>query len=380
MTQNSNFAPAVEIAGAGPAGLAAAIGLAAAGRRAVVHERAGNVAHRFHGDIQGLENWTTDVDVLEELETLGIAPTFEHTPFRETVLFEGDGREHVYRSERPFYYGVRRGAGPGTLDEALKRQAQDLGVDLRFRDPVTRLPDGGIVAHGPRGTDVIAVGYLFDTDAANGAYVAFSRALAPRGYAYLLVANGHGTLASCMFSEFRRERDLLERTVAFFQRHVGVTLRNERRFGGVGNFRPFRPKRRGRMLFVGEAAGFQDPLWGFGLRYAMVSGHLAASAFLTGEPDRYERLVDRRLGALFRTGLVNRYVLNRWESGAYRTLIRRLDRAPDPRRSLARQYEESFATRLLYPLAARAAWWPRDPGPCADQRCDLIWCRGAHGD
>lgn len=378
MTDDSNSAPAVDIAGAGPAGLAAAIALAAAGRRAVVHERASDVAHRFHGDIQGLENWTSDVDVIEELATIGVAPTFEYTPFRETVLFEADGREHVYRSERPFYYGIRRGARAGTLDDALKRQALDRGVELRFRDPVDRLPDGGIVAFGPRGADVIAVGYVFETDASNGAYVVFSPALAPLGYAYLLVANGHGTVASCMFSEFEREREFLERTVDFFRRHVGVAMQNERRFGGTGNFRPFRPMQRGRMLFVGEAAGFQDPLWGFGLRYAMVSGQLAAAALMADEPERYEALVRRRFGTLFRAGLVNRYVFNQWGRRAYRALIRRLDRAPDPRRSLTRQYEEPFAKRLLYPLAARAGRWPRDPAPCADAHCDRIWCRGEH--
>ena len=43
---------AVEIAGAGPAGLAAAITLAQAGRRVVVHEMQKEVGRRFGGDFQ----------------------------------------------------------------------------------------------------------------------------------------------------------------------------------------------------------------------------------------------------------------------------------------------------------------------------------------
>jgi len=49
----------IEIAGAGPAGLTAAITLAQAGRKVVVHEAYKEVGHRFSRDFQGLENWTT---------------------------------------------------------------------------------------------------------------------------------------------------------------------------------------------------------------------------------------------------------------------------------------------------------------------------------
>jgi flavin-dependent dehydrogenase len=46
----------IQIAGAGPAGLAAAIMLARAGRDVVVHEARREVGFRFGRDLQGLEN------------------------------------------------------------------------------------------------------------------------------------------------------------------------------------------------------------------------------------------------------------------------------------------------------------------------------------
>jgi len=64
----------LEVVGAGPAGLAAAITAARAELSVVVHESAPSVGSRFHGDFQGLENWTREVDVLEELTALGIEP------------------------------------------------------------------------------------------------------------------------------------------------------------------------------------------------------------------------------------------------------------------------------------------------------------------
>ncbi|HFD80676.1 MAG TPA: NAD(P)/FAD-dependent oxidoreductase, partial [Gammaproteobacteria bacterium] len=56
----------VKISGAGPAGLAAALAVLGAGGRARVYERRSEVGGRFHGDFQGLENWTLEQDVLEE--------------------------------------------------------------------------------------------------------------------------------------------------------------------------------------------------------------------------------------------------------------------------------------------------------------------------
>lgn len=53
--------------GAGPAGLACAIALARRGRRVVVREWHDTVGHRFHGDFQGIENWTGTEDAFEEL-------------------------------------------------------------------------------------------------------------------------------------------------------------------------------------------------------------------------------------------------------------------------------------------------------------------------
>ncbi len=51
----------------GPAGLTAAITLAHAGRRVVVHEAQQEVGHRFGADLQGLENASTKDDGLDVL-------------------------------------------------------------------------------------------------------------------------------------------------------------------------------------------------------------------------------------------------------------------------------------------------------------------------
>lgn len=347
-------APAIPIAGAGPAGLSAALTIARAGGRAEVFERRARPGARFHGDFQGLENWSTERDVLDELASLGIAPTFDATPFYECTLFDPDGRPHVCRGSRPLWYLVRRGPQAGTVDDALARQAAAAGVRVHYGEGRRTLPDGGIAAHGPRRAKAIAVGYVFTTNAADGAYAVVSNALAPFGYAYLLVCGGRGTIASCMFAGFRNERRYLERTVDFFDRAVGVRMREPRRFGGVGSMDARPTLRRGRVLFAGEAAGLQDCLFGFGIRMALLSGHYAGAAYASGDLDAYAPACRARLTPLVRAAAVNRLLYLAGGARGYRRLIARVARAPDARDWLRRYYGGTWWKRPLFPAARLA--------------------------
>ncbi len=65
----------VSIVGGGLSGLAAALAVVRDGGHARVYERRGESGARFHGDFQGLENWSTEGDVLEEIASFGIEPT-----------------------------------------------------------------------------------------------------------------------------------------------------------------------------------------------------------------------------------------------------------------------------------------------------------------
>lgn len=348
----------VSISGAGPAGLAAAMTLARAGVPAVVRELRHDVGARFHGDFQGIENWTTPGDVLEELAELGIDTRVDLAPCREGVFYDPAGRESVLRSENPFFYLVRRGPGPGTLDSGLKSAALECGVELRFgergEEPGQR---AAIRAHGPRGCDAVAVGYVFDTPMPDGVFGALSDRLAPKGYSYLLVNRGRGTIAACLFDDFPEEKRYLERTLDFFDRKVGLRMENPRRFGGTGQISLTRSACRGGVLLAGEAAGFQDALWAFGIRYALLSGYLAAKALLSGAD--YDRLWKRRFGGLQRASVVNRYFFSRMGHPGYRWLMRALRRAPDPRDWLRGFYAPSCWKSLWAPVAARLDGWTR---------------------
>jgi len=342
------------------------------GQHALVYEKHEDVGTRFHGDFQGLENWTTRGDVLEELATLGVHANFERTPIHKVVIFDPAGKARTVRSEQPLFYLVRRGAHAGTLDYALKEQALAAGVEIRFSSPAAHLPNGGVVSEGPRRADAIVVGYLFDTDMADGIYLAVSEQLAPKGYAYLLINQGRGTLAACVFEDFHRERRYVDRSISFFQKHVGLHMHNPRRFGGTGNFSLPRSVRKGNILYAGEAAGSQDPLFGFGIRWALLSGAAAGKALATGNPEQYDQVFKQRMRPHQQTAASNRWFYEHLGNRGYSFVLRQFPNGTDVRDRLRRSYAPSWWKRGWYHLAASRRV---EPLLILHANCDCTWCR-----
>ncbi len=374
MTDNRIF----NISGAGPAGLAAATFIQQHGGQARVYERRKDVGGRFHGDFQGLENWTSRVDVLHELQSLGIAINFDARPFHRVTCFDPDGVAHHFQAEQPLFYLVRRGAEDGTLDSGLKQQALAAGVDIRFNTSIQSMPHGGIITHGPQRADVIAAGYLFETDMPDGAWAAVSDELAPEGYAYVLVDQGRGTLATCMYADFHRQREYVARCVKFFEQHIQLDMQQLRRFGGAGNAVIHRRVHKGNILYAGEAAGFQDALFGFGIRWAVLSGALAAEALLHAAPKQYESALNSRIRKHMRVSEVNRWIYRRLGNRGYRSILKR-HHQQDARLWLQRGYRSRWWTPLAHALLAK----PKSkPFLQLRKGCDCVWCKcqqQAHG-
>ncbi len=340
----------IQIGGAGPAGLAAAIALAKAGRRVLVHEVQREVGHRFDGDFQGLENWSTKQDALDLLQEIGITTEFAMLPCARGYAFDAWGERYEMAGRKTFFYMVERGPGPRTLDTALLEQARALGVEVRFNSRLDYLDGPGILAAGPKAADAIAVGYHFETAMEDGFWVILDDELAPQGYAYLLVMNGRGTVKSCMFSNFKQEHLYVERTVVAFQRLAGLEMVNPRPHGGAANFSIPARDVMGVHPMVGERAGFQDFLWGFGMRYAILSGVLAARSVLEGKD--YDLLWRRELWPPMWNSMVNRALFAMLGNRGYRWILQKnRARVWDVNRILHELYQPWPIKRLLLPWA-----------------------------
>ncbi len=359
----------VEIVGAGPAGLSAALAAHAHGAVVTVFEKRLDVGARFHGDFQGLENWSSETDVLTELEQFGINTDFEYTPVYESICFDPDATPYEIHSSKPIFYLVHRGSGAGTLDQALKKQALDAGITIRFGHRQRHLSDGGVVAEGPHRANMIAAGYVFDTDMADGCYVVVDNRLAPAGYSYLLVSKGRGTVAACFTKHFHNERQFLDDTVSFFQRKLGLCWHSAKRFGGSGNYHLVQGAVTGNRLYAGESAGFQDALFGFGLRYALISGHLAGRA--NGSTSAYEQEWRSRLSGLNAASIFNRWVYERLGNRGLKFVLKHVVAKRDPRQLLHRIYEPALWATMVSRWLSNRPLLPE----CPLSNCDCTWCR-----
>jgi flavin-dependent dehydrogenase len=363
----------VQIVGAGPAGLAAAITLARAGRRVVVHEAAAEVGSRFQGDHQGLENWTSGKDVLDEFREQGLTLDFARTPFRHGIAFDAWDRRYEFHGKSPLFYIIERGPGPRTVDSALLAQAQDLAVEVRFNSRIRQVEGPAILAAGPRAADAIAVGFHFETSMQDGCWVICDDGLAPQGYAYLLIANGRGTVKSCMFSGFKREAEYVARTVERFRQLVDLEMRNPQPHGGAGNFRIPASAYSGTHPVAGEQAGFQDTLWGFGIRFAVISGVLAARSLMDG--GNYDVRWRDALNPVLRAAVVNRAIYGALGNAGYRRFLRKAADSGDARLFLRRYYGPSWLKSLLYPWARWRVQSRRRDVTCNHIDCGCVWCR-----
>lgn len=366
--------PAVTVVGAGPAGLAAAIVLARAGRDVTLNEWHGDVGHRFHGDHQGIENWSDERDLLDELAAAGIEPRFDHVPMSSGTVLDTRGWAHVVRSERPLFYLVRRGNASDTLDAALLDQARAAGVKVAFNSRVERVSGPTVLATGPRRADVIAHGILFETDHADGAWLALGERVAPGGYAYLLIAGGRATLAVCMFRDFDRRGACLDNARDLFLSRSGVKVRHARPFGGYGAWWLGRRFTVAGQPLAGERAGLQDPLGGFGIRMALRSGIAAARQLVEGGD--YDATCRAAFLPQVARGALNRRIFDHAPGWLLDRSAASLARG-DARVPLRRLYRPGLATRLASPVATLLSRDPLAGLACQEAGCGCNWCKCA---
>ena len=363
------------VVGAGPAGLAAAMRLARGDRAVRVVERHRDVGYRFHDDLQGLENWSSRTDALRRLVDLGVSTGFDYRPMHDLTVYDSRLRGTDVHNATPLFYLVRRGPGRGTLDRSLLDEAVRTGVQVCFGRTAHAAPAGAVVATGPRNPDGIVVGYRFRTTLPDQAQVLIADRIAPAGYAYLLVWDGHATVATSLFRELHTWPQALAATVEAFTSVVpGLALSDAQRFGGYGRVRAtVRYQDRAGHLFAGEAAGLQDPEWGFGLFYAIRSGHLAAECLLEQRdyPTRAQSTFDRQRV----TGLVNRRLFEALPGPVVDRVLRYEARRDNLTARLRRHWRANAAksTAARLHLTVRTTGWLQCPcpSPCSCLDCGL---------
>lgn len=359
----------IRIAGAGPSGLAAAIALARAGRAVEVHEAKHDVGVRFIGDLQIIEGSSEAEPVLDFLERIGIERNFWHRPATAATFFDHRNSARTIRSETPFGYFIRRGAEPDTLDRGLLAQAKHLGVNVIFESRLAPA-DADIVATGPATPDGLAREMTWHTSDSERVDVFFNHNLAPGGYSYMFILEGLATFGCAIVADFKKIDEYFEHSLHAAQRAHAFTIPAETRTGySYMNFHIKSTATKDGARFVGEAAGFQDYLFGLGIRYALTSGWLAARSIL--EERDFDELWMRELGGKQETSLVNRFLYEAGGNTGLSIFVRQAGRAKNFNDYLSGWHRRTWWKSLLAPVVRRV--W-RQKGRC-QHKPGLHWCR-----
>ncbi|MDP2685302.1 MAG: NAD(P)/FAD-dependent oxidoreductase [bacterium] len=342
----------IKIAGAGIAGLTAAINLAKADYKVEIYERSDVSGKRFHGDFQGIENWSFKKNALDFLKQANIEINFDCTDLTNVSAWGPDDFQQTYQLSRPVLYLVKRGVEKGCLDYGLQQQISNYkNIKILYNKPV-KTSEVDIVATGPFRkdpyTNVLAGGYTFNTNIKDCGILIFDDECAPDGYSYFLVHNHYGVIATCFFEKFNQLSEFRDKTLALCQKHIKFEMHNIKEFSGIGNF--FLSKiPTDKKIYIGEAGGVQDYLWGFGMRYAVLTGYLAAKSII--EDKDYYAMYQKQILPKLKVSISNRLTFKLMGKRGYRAFINRFTKSEDPVNELGRLYNPSLPKTLLYPIA-----------------------------
>ena len=293
------------VAGGGPVGLATALYAARAGLDVAVREPRDGTIDKACGE--GLMP-----GAVASLTGLGV-PLDGH-PI--TGIRYVDARRPGLAAEAPFRHGPGRGVRRTTLHAALAATVAAAGVPVEpcaVREVEDRgdhlLVDGEPVRHLVAADGLHSrVRRLAGLDAPVGGPRRYGLRThvplapwtslvevhwAPAGEAYVTPVGGDRVGVAVLSDERRPFAELVGEFPLLAARLVGCDL------GGVRGAGPLRQRSRrrvaGRVLLVGDAAGYVDALTGEGIALGLAQARAAVAAVAAGRPEAYERAW-RRLG------------------------------------------------------------------------------------
>jgi flavin-dependent dehydrogenase len=293
------------IAGGGPAGLSAAIMAAQRGLEAVVIEPRPGVIDKACGE--GLMP-----GAVVELTALGVTPAMSH-PF-VGIRYISEGRVAEGRFPQGPGLGVRR----TVLHEALLARADALGIRrIEGRVSDIQQSDDRVSAAGVTARWLLAADGLYsptrsalslDRPARRRPRLGLRRhyAVAPwspfvevywsaEAEAYVTPVGPQLVGVAILFSgdplpEGRGSRDRYERLLAGFPELAERLSQPCTAVRGSGPFeRQLKSRRVGRVLLIGDAAGYLDPITGEGIRLGLSSAAAALDCITAGRPEDYDR-------------------------------------------------------------------------------------------
>jgi hypothetical protein len=312
----------IKILGGGIAGLCAAIKLAQWGFKVEVHEKKDSCG-KLTNDFQFLENWTFDRDAIDFLLDVNISTDFYVKPWSACDFYSPSLQKYEGKARRILMYLVKRGSAPDSIDSALLRQAILNNVRVHFKSNMVS-QEADIIATGCREPSWLANGVKFPLIHQDKSIALLNNDLSAQAYSYFIVNDNTAEIV-CVNSIGTEDQGLrLQSTIEVFENLLKLKIpETYERFAAPVDFHFRKPPRSGKSLLVGEAAGFQDYLFGFGMVFAFLSGYLAAKSIKEGKD--YEQLCANFFGPQLKIGLTNRRFFESLSNKQFENMIKILN-------------------------------------------------------
>jgi len=332
----------IHIAGSGIAGMTAAINLSRRGKTVIIHEKQDRIGGSRDGDFEGLENWIFAHTVPEFFSKCCVDfKALPATPIFDFNVHLRDLDPVRVTSPEPFFYIVSRGTANTSIDNYMANICRRNKVQFKFGKALAR-EDADIYATGMGRAAAFIRGAAIRTDQPDQVHLLLGKAFAPSGYAYLIINGGYGTIATA-YKKDRGKTDPLLASIDYFQ-EIGLDFTIEKRFASRGSFHLSRFWQRSRTVMIGEAGGYQDYLFGFGMRMAMYSGFAAAHK-LCGEYS-LARSSYRELNFKRKISFANRALYEQLSPASVRYWVERFHASKTPLNILRRAYDWNWRKLL----------------------------------
>lgn len=288
----------IKIIGAGLSGLAAASVLTNAGYKVNLIERSSRLGVFRGQDFQVIRNYGDDLNFCKKLAENGIK-IYEKKPIRKIIKYAPSGKSMMVHSENgPLFYVVKRGEDNNSLDNQIFKSIKKEKLNIEFNRNANVL-SGDIIATGPVLKNLAGFGYTFDgIDIDDDAILFFmDNNYAPNGYIYVSpYGRNSASIAAVSFDlnvnlkvlldNFLNENKVAKKLFSNYSKKEvfsGFALCNYPESAEING-----------KLFTGAAAGFVEAARGFGVKYSILSGILAAKSII--ENENYDKLWKEEFG------------------------------------------------------------------------------------
>jgi len=312
-----------KIMGAGLAGLSTAIILARAGHEVKVVEKNESVGKNMAENTQAIRNYNLTQDQMQKFREKGLRID-QVRPIRKIIKYAPSGKKMTTLSEKtPLFYVLKRSLHKDSFDLQLYKQALEEGVEFEFNKKL-KYDEADVISANNNLWNMWFYGFEFQDVNVNEQTILFfmDNNYAPAGYLYLIPYGKDELSIACasyvidaklpaLLKKFLSENNIVKKLTE------NGTIKNA--FSGKVYANVPKTAQRGDKKFIGAAGGFVEAARGFGVRYGIGTGILAAEAICN--KTNYDYLWKNEFEAELLKNLKRRFLLEKLTNEEYEKLI-----------------------------------------------------------